>query len=281
MPVKNDPFIHSPIPHIPHSAPVANAGVKGPTTNKKVSNEMGEVDPKETSHQKAISKDPTLSYFGSRLNGSCSVAARTARTTLAFRFKLKQGTRERTPQAKCLLSAEEKATLVAKEESTPYHSPSVSTDPPIVHQTPDRLTTIMHYASYPKDGPGSTRLHQKRRTYLAACDFSAYSYNALAWVVGTLMRDGDALHVVTVVTPQPPETTRASTEDTLAEQLQKASSLLVNTSKEILSLMSLVDIQLVTYAIAGRVKDVLGQLIKDLPLTMVVCGSRGKSPMKR
>lgn len=61
--------------------------------------------------------------------------------------------------------------------------------------------------------------------------------------------------------------------------------------------MLLFDVALITYAICGRVKDVLSKLvgfsltkdkkkltffnqISELPLTMVVCGSRGRGSMK-
>lgn len=40
---------------------------------------------------------------------------------------------------------------------------------------------------------------RRSRGYLVACDFSEESFHAIEWTMGTMMRDGDTLYVVTVV----------------------------------------------------------------------------------
>jgi len=39
--------------------------------------------------------------------------------------------------------------------------------------------------------------------------------------------------------------------------------------------MYLLNIEIVVYAIVGKVREVMIDLIEELPLTMVICGSRG------
>jgi hypothetical protein len=51
-------------------------------------------------------------------------------------------------------------------------------------------------------------------------------------------------------------------------------------AKAALGQMLLFNIKLKTYTIVGRIKDVLYNTILELPLTLVVCGSRGRSSVK-
>ncbi|KAL0077380.1 hypothetical protein J3Q64DRAFT_1302553 [Phycomyces blakesleeanus] len=146
----------------------------------------------------------------------------------------------------------------------------------------DRIVTSMVYGAG-KNGVLAVNIRpkRKRRTYLAACDFSDHGYYALEWVMGTMMRDGDELHIATVVNREDnPEAVKAA-GFTLAKELQNASSLITNKARDMMGQMLLYDIKLTTHAISGRVKDVLGTLIRDLPLSMVVCGSRGRGAAKK
>ncbi|KAJ2964562.1 hypothetical protein NQZ79_g447 [Umbelopsis isabellina] len=89
-------------------------------------------------------------------------------------------------------------------------------DPPIVVTQPQRITVTMYYGVLPPDwDAGITSPTQsidspsvpmprikspsKSRRYLVACDFSEESFFAIEWTMGTLMRDGDEIHLVTVV----------------------------------------------------------------------------------
>lgn len=57
---------------------------------------------------------------------------------------------------------------------------------------------------------GDAGLPRHPRSYLVACDFSDESFYAMEWVMGTMMRDGDTLHVLTVVNREDnPETVKA------------------------------------------------------------------------
>ncbi|KAI9029642.1 hypothetical protein CLU79DRAFT_735164 [Phycomyces nitens] len=145
----------------------------------------------------------------------------------------------------------------------------------------DRIITSMVYGAG-KNGvlAPDIKPKRKRRTYLAACDFSDHGYYALEWVMGTMMRDGDELHIATVVNREDnPEAVKAA-GFTLAKELQNASLLVTNKAKDMMSQMLLYDIKLTTHAISGRVKDVLGALIRERQLSMVICGSRGRGVAK-
>lgn len=88
-------------------------------------------------------------------------------------------------------------------------------DPPVVVTQPQRITVTMYYGVLPPDwdamvlSPQSSdnpsvpipriKPPSKSRRYLVACDFSEESFFAIEWTMGTLMRDGDEIHLVTVV----------------------------------------------------------------------------------
>lgn len=61
----------------------------------------------------------------------------------------------------------------------------------------DRIVVTNWYGRLPE---GEKRRPRRRgRTYLVACDFSAESLYAMEWVMGTMMRDQDEVHVVSVI----------------------------------------------------------------------------------
>jgi hypothetical protein len=169
----------------------------------------------------------------------------------------------------------------------------------------------------------------KSRRYLVACDFSEESFFAIEWTMGTLMRDGDEIHLVTVVNREDnPELVEAAGMSLSKEvslsfffisrqsgicsmqyanpciKLDRASRALTAKTRSILNQMLLYDIKVVTYALSGKVKYELAQLvgsliylnhilnisslnnhsiqfqISELPLTMVICGSRGRGKLK-
>lgn len=63
---------------------------------------------------------------------------------------------------------------------------------PLVEKAGDKVVVTNYYGRTENGKPG-------KRQYFAACDFSPESFYAMEWVMGTMMRDGDVLHVVTVV----------------------------------------------------------------------------------
>ncbi|KAF7722148.1 hypothetical protein EC973_003661 [Apophysomyces ossiformis] len=154
----------------------------------------------------------------------------------------------------------------------------VFSEHPTVVKKSDRIIVTQIYGA----GPEGERMEQtrKRRSYLVACDFSEESFYSMEWAMGTMMRDGDELHVVAVINREDnPEAVKAS-KLSRSKELKAASKAVTDEAMKTLGQMLLFDIKLVTYAIAGRVKDVLATLIQELPLTMVVCGSRGRGTMK-
>ncbi|ORZ21464.1 hypothetical protein BCR42DRAFT_321627 [Absidia repens] len=118
------------------------------------------------------------------------------------------------------------------------------------------------------------------RHYLIACDFSHESLHAMEWTMGTMLRDHDTLHIVTVANRDDTPDLAEESALMLENEMDHILNGVIDEAKKRLSRMMLYDIKLVFYSMAGQVKDVLEQLIQTLPLTMVVCGSRGRGTMK-
>lgn len=64
---------------------------------------------------------------------------------------------------------------------------------PVLTERPDRVQVTQYYGKTDEIYP------RRRRMYMVACDFSRESIAALDWTLGTIMRDGEEVHVVTVV----------------------------------------------------------------------------------
>ncbi|KAI9253176.1 hypothetical protein BY458DRAFT_522290 [Sporodiniella umbellata] len=157
----------------------------------------------------------------------------------------------------------------------------VFADKASVTKKSDQIMVKNHYGAGPK-GQLADHLkpRRKQRSYLVACDFSEESYNAIEWTMGTMMRDGDHLYVVTAVNREDNPEAVKQAGLSLSKELSRASETVTEEAKRALNQMLLFDVSLTTYAICGRVKDVLSKLISELPLTMVVCGSKGRGSMK-
>jgi hypothetical protein len=71
---------------------------------------------------------------------------------------------------------------------------------PVVIEDVDRRVVVQYYGAG-KSGilPKAFQTKRKPKLYLVACDFSKESLYALEWTMGTMMRDGDELHVSTVI----------------------------------------------------------------------------------
>ncbi|KAI9306367.1 hypothetical protein BJ944DRAFT_238828 [Cunninghamella echinulata] len=121
---------------------------------------------------------------------------------------------------------------------------------------------------------------KKARSYMVACDFSKESYYAMEWVMGTMMRDGDELHIVAAVNREDNPEVVKKTGLSLKSELQMGSNKITQAAKDTLNQMLLYNIKLVTHTIAGRIKSVLYQMIKEKSFNLVVCGSRGRNSVK-
>jgi hypothetical protein len=75
----------------------------------------------------------------------------------------------------------------------------VFSDNPTVIEEATKLSVIQYYGAG-KSGimPAAYRSKRKTKAYLVACDFSKESLYAIEWTMGTMMRDGDELHLATV-----------------------------------------------------------------------------------
>ncbi|CDS03339.1 hypothetical protein LRAMOSA00741 [Lichtheimia ramosa] len=152
--------------------------------------------------------------------------------------------------------------------------PHLGFDEPVMRILPDRVVITQLYGHQPVSEMQQAK--RKPRVYMVACDFSSESVNAIEWTMGTMMRDRDEVHILTVVPPDDSSSQGSSP----ANQLQGTSISLCDKARDILKHMLLYDIKMVVHAIRGHVKEVLISMIYELPLTMVVCGSRGRSGMK-
>ncbi|KAG1081079.1 hypothetical protein G6F42_023087 [Rhizopus arrhizus] len=156
-----------------------------------------------------------------------------------------------------------------RPRSKSLRSQSVSTrrqllvfaDKPTVTKKSDRIIVSNHYGAGP-EGVLSSDLKPNRRcrSYLVACDFSDESYHAIEWTMGTMMRDGDKLYVVTAVNREDNPEAVKEAGLSLSKELKKASDTVTEEAKKTLGQMLLFDVELITYAICGRVKDILFSL---------------------
>ncbi|KAI8097484.1 uncharacterized protein BX664DRAFT_293040 [Halteromyces radiatus] len=175
-----------------------------------------------------------------------------------------------------------------RERSISTHDPGlrkllVFADPSTnkVFQQPDRKVVTMIYGAGPQEEEEEEEEEERyRRRYLVACDFSHESLHAMEWTMGTMLRDHDELHIVTVSNREDNPDIVNQSGMNMESEIETSLKAIVDEATKRLSKMMLYDIKLVCYSVVGRVKDVLKSLIRSLSLTMVVCGSRGRGTMK-
>ncbi|CAO3642284.1 unnamed protein product [Cunninghamella blakesleeana] len=119
-----------------------------------------------------------------------------------------------------------------------------------------------------------------KRKYLVACDFSEESLYALEWTMGTILRDQDELHIVTVSNHEDNQEIAKEYDLNLEKEMDLNLDAAIEETKKRLSKMMLYDIKVVFHSMVGRVKDAIKSLIYNLELTMVICGCRGRGTMK-
>ncbi|KAI8149058.1 hypothetical protein BJV82DRAFT_708897 [Fennellomyces sp. T-0311] len=163
--------------------------------------------------------------------------------------------------------------FVSYSSSLRHHHRRLVFTEPVVSKNPDRVHMTQFYGKSIEQ----PTLRHKSRLYLVACDFSKESHSAMEWTMGTIMRDGDELHLVTVVSQ---EQDLAELEMAPAKEILGVAQTLNTKAKVLMGHMLLFDVKLVVSAVRGHVRDVLMTKIQDLPVTMVVCGCRGRSTMK-
>lgn len=77
--------------------------------------------------------------------------------------------------------------------------PHLGFDEPVMRILPDRVVITQLYGHQPVSEMQQAK--RKPRVYMVACDFSSESVNAIEWTMGTMMRDRDEVHILTVVPP--------------------------------------------------------------------------------
>ncbi|ORZ08443.1 hypothetical protein BCR42DRAFT_425147 [Absidia repens] len=151
----------------------------------------------------------------------------------------------------------------------------VFSDVPVTITNPDQIMVQLDY------GLSSAHLGKKSRKYLMACDFSEESSYAMEWAMGTLLRSGDVIHVVSVIgLDEDLDDMDEEEKYRLWQELDRNSKLLISKVKSILGHLLLYNIKINIYSIAGQTRESIINLIRTIPLTMVVCGSRGRSALK-
>ncbi|KAI7901595.1 uncharacterized protein BX663DRAFT_513395 [Cokeromyces recurvatus] len=158
----------------------------------------------------------------------------------------------------------------------------VFADNPAVIEDTNKLSVI-HYYGAGKNGilPMKYRIKRKTKSYLVACDFSKESIYAIEWTMGTMMRDGDELHIATISNREDnPDIVKATGLDPKGE-LHATSNALIKEAKKLMGQMMLFNVKLVTHVLIGHVKDCLKSLTREHEFTMLICGSRGRSSMRK
>ncbi|KAI8093118.1 uncharacterized protein BX664DRAFT_328964, partial [Halteromyces radiatus] len=149
-------------------------------------------------------------------------------------------------------------------------------DIPVTTTDPDRIMVQFDY------GASSTHVTKKKsRKYLMACDFGEQSLYAMEWAMGSLLRSGDIIHVVSVISmDEDLEDMDDDEKYRLWQELDRNSKTLISKVKSILEQQLLYNIKINIYSMAGHTRECLMNLIKSIPLTMVVCGSSGRRALK-
>ncbi|KAI8882531.1 adenine nucleotide alpha hydrolases-like protein [Backusella circina FSU 941] len=174
-----------------------------------------------------------------------------------------------------------RSNTIHKQNETVHNNLLIFSSNPVVIEDVDRRVVVQYYGAG-KSGilPKAFQTRRKPKLYLVACDFSKESLYALEWTMGTMMRDGDELHVATVINREDnPDAVRETGLDQKGE-LEATSNALLEEAKKILGQMMLFNIKLVAHVNVGRVKDALKILMRESNYTMVICGSRGRSSVR-
>lgn len=158
------------------------------------------------------------------------------------------------------------------------HRPAelVFSDPPILITRPDYIEVSFDY------GVSQNHTTKKPKRYMIMSDFGEESMYALKWGIGTLLRNGDELHVASVASiDEDVEDMDTDEKYKLWAELDKNSKTLISRVKSVLVEMMLFNIKIIIYSVAGKTRDSLLNLIYATPqLTMVVCGSRERGAIK-
>ncbi|ORX48834.1 adenine nucleotide alpha hydrolases-like protein [Hesseltinella vesiculosa] len=152
-------------------------------------------------------------------------------------------------------------------------------DTPSITQTSDRYVISTTYGAG-SQGTEKEEITRRPRSYMVACDFSEESFYAMEWTMGSMLRDGDELHIVSVLNREDNPETVKKQGLSLTSEMKMGAEKIMERAQAVLGQMLLFNVTLTSYAMVGRIKESLYQFIKDNSFTLVICGSRGRNKMK-
>ncbi|KAI9021633.1 hypothetical protein CLU79DRAFT_752535 [Phycomyces nitens] len=150
----------------------------------------------------------------------------------------------------------------------------VFSEPPVTITEANRIIVTMTY------GASKSHVTRKARKYLMAYDGGEESKYAMHWAMGTMLRSGDEVHVVSIINLEDVEDMDEDEKKRLWQEMDRNSKTLISNVRSVLGDMLLHNIKIVLYTIAGPTKEALMSVISETPLTMVVCGSRDRGSLK-
>lgn len=137
----------------------------------------------------------------------------------------------------------------------------VFSDPPFLVSRPDYIEVSFDY------GVSQNHSSIKPKRYMIMADFGEESMYALKWGIGTLLRNGDELHVASVASiDEDVEDMDKDEKYKLWTELDKNSKNLISRVKSVLIEMMLFNIKIVIYSLAGKTRDSLLNLVSLLQL---------------
>lgn len=140
----------------------------------------------------------------------------------------------------------------------------VFSDPPVLVSRDDYIEVSFHYGL--SENHKSTR--QNPRKYMMMCSFGEESMYAMKWGIGTLLRSGDEVHVVSVISAGDEEVEDMDKEEKyrLWTELDRNSKTMISRVKTTIDETLLYNIKIVVYSLAGRTRESLLNLV-----SLVVC----------
>jgi hypothetical protein len=152
----------------------------------------------------------------------------------------------------------------ALASSPSKHSKSIRRPPELVFSDPPVLVARDDYieVSFFYGLSEEKKSSAKIKRYMMMCDFGEEGLYALKWGVGTLLRNGDELHVASIVNiDEEVEDMNDEEKYRVWKDLDRNSKTLISKVKAILDEMLLYNIKIVTYSIAGKTRDSLLNLV--------------------
>ncbi|OZJ02869.1 hypothetical protein BZG36_04091 [Bifiguratus adelaidae] len=117
---------------------------------------------------------------------------------------------------------------------------------------------------------------RRSRSFLVATDLANYSDFALEWVIENLVDDGDEIIILRVVTDDINEKSKSG----LRRQEEKARENANNVRDRVLRRVGKRKINIVIEFMVGKVQDTIHAMIDMYQPSMLVTGTRGRSPVK-